>query len=201
MERVLLYAFFIFVHLMTIKVLFVCLGNICRSPMAEAVFQNMVDGAGLGDKIAVDSAGTGSWHVGESAHSGTRRVLANHGIDYKGHARVVRQDEISNPATYVVAMDANNMRDLRRRFGDIGYHFAIDRNGRVWEARSLAYAGAHVQVVLQGDCGGGMGTDHQCLGRAQFLEKGLRKLEPIRYLGALPGKHLGVGSNGTDRCL
>ena len=61
---------------MKIKVLFVCLGNICRSPMAEAVFQKMVDDAGLSSLIEVDSAGTGSWHVGESAHPGTRRVLA-----------------------------------------------------------------------------------------------------------------------------
>ena len=51
-----------------IQVLFVCLGNICRSPMADGVFQQMVEKAGLEDKIAVDSAGTGSWHVGEQAH-------------------------------------------------------------------------------------------------------------------------------------
>ncbi|MCA9870327.1 MAG: low molecular weight phosphotyrosine protein phosphatase, partial [Anaerolineae bacterium] len=58
-----------------IRVLFVCLGNICRSPMAEAVFQEYVDEAGLTDAFEVDSAGTGSWHVGEPAHRGTLTVL------------------------------------------------------------------------------------------------------------------------------
>lgn len=71
------------------KVLFVCLGNICRSPMAEAVFQRLVDEAGLGDRIGVDSAGTGGWHVGEKAHVGTRRVLAVHGIVYNGRSRQI----------------------------------------------------------------------------------------------------------------
>lgn len=101
---------------MTVKVLFVCLGNICRSPMAEAVFQKMVDEAGLSDKISIDSVGTGSWHVGEKAHPGTRRVLAQHGIEYNGRARQVRPDDM-DLQTYVVAMDQSNLNDLRRNFG------------------------------------------------------------------------------------
>jgi protein-tyrosine phosphatase len=103
---------------MKIKVNFVCLGNICRSPMAEAVFQKMVDDAGLQSVIEVDSAGTGSWHVGESAHPGTRRVLAHHGINYNGRARVVRQQDVVDPNSYVIAVDASTMHELQRRFGD-----------------------------------------------------------------------------------
>ncbi len=85
--------------------------------MAEAVFQQMVNQAGLSEKISVDSAGTGSWHVGEKAHSGTRRVLQQHGISYDGRARQVRDEDI-DPETYVVAMDQSNLSDLRLRFGD-----------------------------------------------------------------------------------
>jgi protein-tyrosine phosphatase len=99
-----------------VRVLFVCLGNICRSPMAEAVFQKMVDEARLSDKIAIDSAGTGSWHVGEKAHPGTRRVLAQHGIDYNGRARQIRHSDVK-PETYVIAMDQTNLNDLQRNFG------------------------------------------------------------------------------------
>jgi protein-tyrosine phosphatase len=100
-----------------IHVLFVCLGNICRSPMAEGVFQQMVNEAGLEDKIAVDSAGTGSWHVGETAHRGTRRVLKQHGIRYDGRARQVTAADMRRENIYIVAMDSDNMSELERRFG------------------------------------------------------------------------------------
>jgi protein-tyrosine phosphatase len=102
---------------MSINVVFVCLGNICRSPMAEAIFQQMVNEAGLADSIEIDSAGTGSWHVGETAHPGTRRILAKHDIPYNGRARQVTAADM-DPDNYVIAMDDSNMRDLKRRFGD-----------------------------------------------------------------------------------
>jgi len=102
---------------MTVRVLFVCLGNICRSPMAEAVFQQMVDDAGLSKEILVDSAGTGSWHIGEPAHSGTRQVLKEHGITYNGRARQVQPEDMQNESTYIVTMDDSNMSDLQRHYG------------------------------------------------------------------------------------
>ncbi|HRQ38404.1 MAG TPA: low molecular weight protein-tyrosine-phosphatase [Chloroflexota bacterium] len=102
---------------MVIHVLFICLGNICRSPMAEAVFQQMVNEAGLQDKISVDSAGTGSWHVGESAHAGTRRVLAQHGIEYHGRARQINATDVKRSDTYLVAMDEENVEELVGRYG------------------------------------------------------------------------------------
>jgi len=103
---------------MMINILFVCLGNICRSPMAEAVFSQMVDEAGLSDKINVDSAGTSSWHIGEPACSGTRKVLARHGYKYHGRARQVNAADMSDPDGLIIAMSAENMRDLRHRYGD-----------------------------------------------------------------------------------
>lgn len=95
-----------------IKILFVCMGNICRSPMADAVFTKMAEDAGILDDIMVDSAGTGSWHVGERAHRGTLNVLNKHGIQYKGRARQLTQRDMTD-FDYVLAMDNGNLRKLK----------------------------------------------------------------------------------------
>ena len=84
--------------------------------MAEAVFDRMVEEAGLSEQIEIDSAGTGSWHVGEMAHRGTRRVLQQHGIDYTGRARQIKKADLQ-PNTYIVAMSQSNVDELERRFG------------------------------------------------------------------------------------
>lgn len=85
--------------------------------MAEAVFQKMVDEAGLSEDVHVDSAGTGSWHVGETAHRGTRRVLKEHGIEYTGRSRQIAREDM-DPDTYIIAMSQRNIDDLRRMYGD-----------------------------------------------------------------------------------
>lgn len=69
---------------MEINVLFVCLGNICRSPMAEAIFRDLVEKAGLEHMIQIDSAGTGSWHLNHLPHKGTKQILKQHGISCEG---------------------------------------------------------------------------------------------------------------------
>ena len=102
---------------MPVRVLFVCLGNICRSPMAEGLFQHLVDEAGLGDDISVDSAGTGSWHIGERAHRGTRSVLQKHGIAYDGRARQITRADFDR-FDYILALDDSNLYDLERMIPD-----------------------------------------------------------------------------------
>lgn len=95
-----------------IKVLFVCLGNICRSPMAEALFRHMVDKEGLSTHISVDSAGTHHGNVGNPPHKGTQAVLDSKGIDYTNmRARQVTGDDFSQ-FDYIVCMDEQNLTKL-----------------------------------------------------------------------------------------
>lgn len=97
-----------------LNVLFVCLGNICRSPLAEGVFIHQVEEAGLSERIAVDSAGTGGYHTGERADPRSREVAERHGVDLPSRARKVRDSDFVE-FTHVVAMDAQNKRDLLAR--------------------------------------------------------------------------------------
>src|SRR5690606_40491044 len=96
-----------------IRLLSVCAGNICRSPMADAVFQHMVREAGLTDHFRIDSAGTGSWHVGETAHSGTLTVLRKNNIPYNGRARQIDYADLDN-FDYILAMDRENLSNILR---------------------------------------------------------------------------------------
>ncbi|MEQ8673083.1 MAG: low molecular weight protein-tyrosine-phosphatase [Aggregatilineales bacterium] len=108
-----------------INVLFVCLGNICRSPMADAVFQAQVKNAGLDDKIKVDSAGTGGWHIGETAHPGTRSTLKKHDIPYDGRARQFKPDDLIT-FDYVLGMDASNFDHIQRNFDKDAHNAEIN---------------------------------------------------------------------------
>jgi protein-tyrosine phosphatase len=92
----------------SLRVLFVCLGNICRSPMAEGVFRKLVREAGLEGRFQIDSAGTGSWHVGEPAHPETRRVLEEHGADFPHRARQLGPEDLEQ-YDYILVMDRENL--------------------------------------------------------------------------------------------
>jgi protein-tyrosine phosphatase len=94
------------------RVLFVCLGNICRSPAAEAAFAHLVEEAGLSDRFVLDSAGTGAWHVGEQADVRMRRAAARRGFAMTSRARQVTSKDFE-AFDLVLAMDAANLAALQ----------------------------------------------------------------------------------------
>lgn len=97
---------------MSVAVCFVCLGNICRSPTAEGVFQAQVDAAGLGEAIRVDSAGTAAYHAGEQADPRSRQEAARRGVDLTSISRQFLPVDFER-FDFVLAMDATNLRNLR----------------------------------------------------------------------------------------
>ncbi|WP_373754355.1 low molecular weight protein-tyrosine-phosphatase [Neisseria weixii] len=101
----------------TYRILFVCLGNICRSPMGEFVLRHRAEEAGVGHRVHTDSAGTSGWHDGENMHQGTRQILAQQGMDHTGFiSSKVKRSDIDH-YDYILAMDDNNLRDLEKLFG------------------------------------------------------------------------------------
>lgn len=94
-----------------IRVLFICLGNICRSPMAEGVFLHLVKAAGLEEEITADSAGTGHWHLGENPHHGTQRILAKNAILYAHRSRQISSQDFG-AFEYFIVMDNMNLKDV-----------------------------------------------------------------------------------------
>ena len=92
------------------NVLFVCLGNICRSPLGEGILKNICDHTGLDWNI--DSAGTGGWHAGESPDHRSIKVAAKHGIDiHQQRARQFKQDDFDK-FDHIISMDKSNFKDL-----------------------------------------------------------------------------------------
>jgi protein-tyrosine phosphatase len=96
------------------KILFVCLGNICRSPTADGVMRKLVKDAGLEKRIVVDSAGTGDWHIGHAPDSRTIRAAAKRGYDLSVlRARLVNVDDFDE-FDYILAMDKSNLANLQK---------------------------------------------------------------------------------------
>lgn len=98
-------------HAVDMRILFVCLGNICRSPTAEAVMLGLVEKAGLSGRIEIDSAGTGSWHVGNLADPRAIAAAAQRGVELTSRARQVTVTDFDE-FDLIVAMDRSNFEDL-----------------------------------------------------------------------------------------
>jgi len=101
------------------KIVFVCLGNICRSPTAEGVMQHLANERGLAEFLEIDSAGTSAYHVGEPANSKSRQVAASHGVQLLSKARQFEPFDLGY-FDLVLAMDRENYDNVRQ----------MDANGR-----------------------------------------------------------------------
>ena len=104
------------------RILFVCHGNICRSPMAEFVMKKLVSDAGLSDQFEIASAATSTEEIGNPVYPPARQILALHGIscDGKTARQITRRDY--EHYDYIIAMDINNLRNLQRVLGEDKLH-------------------------------------------------------------------------------
>jgi len=104
----------------TVSVLFVCLGNICRSPSAEGVFRQVVEEAGLSGRVRIDSCGTAGWHQGKAPDARSQAAAASRGIDISGlRARQFQPSDLAG-FDYVLVMDQQNLADVQRVWERVG---------------------------------------------------------------------------------
>lgn len=123
-------------------ILFVCLGNICRSPLAEAAMK--AEAARLGLDVEIESAGTGDWHVGHAPDARAQATALRHGIDISGYrGRQVKADDFRQ-FTHIVALDAKNLADLKRltpKDGTAKLSLLLDHAGRRGQSVADPYYG------------------------------------------------------------
>jgi protein-tyrosine phosphatase len=100
-----------------LRLCFVCLGNICRSPIGEGVMRHLLHDAGLGDVVEVDSAGTAGYHAGEPPDARARAAGRRLGVEVSGRARQFKRTDFER-FDYVLAMDRSNFEDLAELAGD-----------------------------------------------------------------------------------
>ncbi len=117
-----------------LHLLFVCMGNICRSPLAEGIFAHLAHGRGRADFYRLDSAGIGDWHVGQPADPRSCAVAEKHGITLTSRARQIQAPEDFEKFAWLFAMDRENLRDLQslsspRHFGKIRLIRGFDPEG------------------------------------------------------------------------
>jgi protein-tyrosine phosphatase len=109
------------------KVLFVCLGNICRSPLAEALFRKHVEERGLQDKYIADSCGTAAYHIGDPPDSRSRANARQNGLDYTHQGRQVNENDFTE-FDVIIPMDASNEANLKMIDPTNAANIALMRN-------------------------------------------------------------------------
>lgn len=150
-----------------IKVMFVCMGNICRSPMAEFVFRDMVEKEGLADRFMIASAATSSWEIGNPPHYGTQAELRKHGISCSGKRSVRLKQSDYEKYDLILGMDRENIYDMMRLFGG-------DPDGKVHLLKEYSVGGEVDDPYYSGD----FRTTYQdvsaaCAGLLENLKKNL----------------------------
>jgi protein-tyrosine phosphatase len=152
-----------------IRVCFVCLGNICRSPTAEGIMQALVAEAGLDHAIAVDSAGTDAHHIGERADARSRRTAKSRGVELQSRGRKFDADDFDR-FDYVLAMDHENLERLHAR--------ARDTAGRAKTVLLRSFEGEPDQAVPDPYYGGDTGfedvfdiCDRSCRGLLDHIRR------------------------------
>ena len=100
-----------------IKILFVCHGNICRSPMAEFFMKDLVEKEGMAEHFHIESAATSTEEIGNPVYPPARRKLSEHGISCQGHAARQIRHEDYDKFDFIIGMDEANLRNMRRFFG------------------------------------------------------------------------------------
>ncbi len=145
-----------------IRVLFVCLGNICRSATAEAVMLKLVEERGLSEQIAIDSAGTSGYHAGEPADDRMRKHGRGRGYQLNSISRQLKYTEDFDLFDYLIAMDNANFRDMQdldqdKRFGDKLYRMSEFSEAVHFEEVPDPYYGGpegfeHVIDILEDSC-------------------------------------------------
>ena len=143
------------------SVLFVCLGNICRSPLAEGIFRHLVEEEGLAGNFEIDSAGTGAWHVGEPPDGRAAAVAERHGITLDSRARQVEAEDFHR-FQHILAMDGSNLRNLQSMVDLSGADVELrllrdhDPEGEGEDVPDPYYGGAggfeHVYTMVRRSC-------------------------------------------------
>jgi protein-tyrosine phosphatase len=159
-----------------ISVVFVCLGNICRSPLGEGIFRAKVAEAGLSHRFEIDSAGTSAYHVGEAPDPGSVRVARTHGIDISAQqSRQFIAEDLQN-FDYVIAMDPSNYSNIQR----LADRSDTALGGQLWLLRNFEESsdGTGPDIGVPDPWGGGAGgfdnvydiVDRSCTNLFQYIQ-------------------------------